>query len=423
MQHTEQPPLWRDTSGEPDHTAPFSCSADVDLAVVGGGYTGLSTALHAAERGMSVHLIEAGEIGAGASGRNVGLVNAGVWQPPDAVIRALGPDRADRFLRVFGEAPAEVFELVERHQIRCAPTRTGTIHAAHAPAGLRTLRARHRAWAERGAPVEVLSREEVCAATGSVAYAGGLLDHRAGTVDPMGYVRGLARAALGAGATISTGTRVTGLTRAGGRWAVAAPDGILHTRAVVLATNAYTDALWPGLAQCYTPISYFQLSTEPLGARIEGILPRGQGLWDTGRIMVSLRRAGDRLIIGSMGRVMGDARRGLSRRWAARQLARHFPDLGLVNFEQAWHGAIAMTPDNLPRLCRLAPDLYTAIGYNGRGITTGTVFGRALAGLAAGEDEAGLPLPLSDPLPVAGRRLRAMALDAAFVINQAARAL
>lgn len=416
--------LWDRSADERPPVADALLPAKVDLAIVGGGYTGLSTALHAAEAGLSAHVIEAHDIGHGGSGRNVGLVNAGVWMPPSAVRATLGPDHGPRFLRRFADGPAMVFDLIERHQIRCEATRTGTIHAAHAPSGLRDLEARWRDWAQMGEPVDLLDADSMAQKLGSRRYKGGLLDHRAGTVNPMGYARGLARAARAAGAGISTALRVTGLEQAGGGWRVKTEGGTLAARAVVLATNAYTDTLWPGLQQSFTPIWYFQLATEPLGERVAGILPEGQGVWDTAPVMRSIRRDGaGRLIIGSMGRVHGDTARGLSQRWARRELARMFPDLGPVRFEQAWDGQIAMTPDHLPRIHELAPGLYTPIGYNGRGITTGTIFGQAIAGLLRGDSAADLPLPFTSVAPVASAPLMRRVYALGFAAQQVLRSL
>jgi glycine/D-amino acid oxidase-like deaminating enzyme len=123
-------------------------------------------------------------------------------------------------------------------------------------------------------------------------------------------------------------------------------------------------------------------------------------------------------MIGSMGRVMGDAKRGISRRWAERTLRRMFPDLGPVAFETAWHGHIALTPDHLPRIHVLAEGLYTPIGYNGRGITTGTVFGKAMAELLTGMDPADLPLPVSDMRTDAPHRCASRLYEVAFAANQ-----
>lgn len=420
MQATGEISLWDGSAEEEDLDRPLDGDQVADVAIVGGGFTGLSTALHAALDGMSCHVLEAERIGFGGSGRNVGLVNAGVWLPPQVVRERLGEAQAGTLLRILGEAPAYVFSLIEKYQIRCEATRSGTIHAAHSARGYEDLARRAEGWHALGAPVDLLSREAARVKIGSDGFCGGLLDRRAGTLNPMGYVRGLARAAESAGARISTGVRVLALKRTGDRWQLGTSKGTVTARQVVLATNAYTDALWPGLSSTFTPIHFFQVATEPLGARAGAILPERQGLWDTAKVMFSLRRdASGRLIIGSMGAVSG----GLSARWAKRRLAQLFPDLGPVALESAWHGRIAMTPDHFPRIHRLAENLYTPIGYNGRGITTGTIFGRAMSEVLTGQSGSQLPVPFSDPRPVRGRSAMAAFYTAAFAANQLMRSL
>ena len=364
MTHTPPLSLWDRSAEEADYSAPFDGDAATDIAIVGAGYTGLSTALHAAERGLDCYVLEARQVGYGGSGRN------------------------------------------------------GTIHAAHAPKGLYDLARRAEEWRRLGAPVDLLSANQTADKIGSSAFFGGLLDRRAGTINPMGYVRGLARVALANGARISTGVRVQALRKDGGNWVLDTGQGRVRAASVVLATNAYTDGLWPGLDRTFTTIHFFQLATKPLGERVAGILRDGQGIWDTGTIMFALRRdAFGRLIVGSMGPVVG-GEHGLSKRWAARRLQYLFPDLGPVEFEQAWHGSIAMTPDHLPRIHRLADGLYTPIAYNGRGIAPGTVFGKAMAELLAGGTEEDLPLPISEPKTLAMGALHMRVLQAAFTANQ-----
>ena len=410
--------LW-DRTARQDAPSPQGLSSTVDLAIVGGGFTGLSAALRAAELGLSVQVIEAQRIGHGGSGRNVGLVNAGLWLPPQKVRSALGDEIGGRLIEALGAAPDLVFSLIERHAILCEATRNGTIHAAHAPGGLADLRGREAEWQRLGAPVRLLSADETAARTGTRSFHGGLLDTRAGTINPMGYVRGLARAAREAGAHIAEGIRVTGVARDGAGWLLASDAGEVRAGRVILATNAYSDTLWPGLARSFTPIRFFQLATKPLGDRALAILPGGEGLWDTGLVMFSLRRdAEGRLIIGSMGSLIP----GLSQRWAARRLQSLFPDLGAVAFEAGWDGCIAMTGDHLPRIFNPADGLYIPMGYNGRGIGPGTHFGRALADHLAGGNA---PLPLV-PSPVTRQRGSAqMALfyAAGFAANQVWRSL
>ena len=417
---TDAPPisLWDVSAEEPDFSSCMNGDASTELAIIGGGFTGLSTALHAAERGVDCHVLEARKIGYGGSGRNVGLVNAGLWLPPQDVRQCLGETRGSALIKTLGEAPSYVLSLIERHQIRCEATQTGTIHAAHSPGGFDDLSRRAEEWRRLGAPVDLLSREKAAELIGSSGFFGGLLDHRAGTINPMGYARGLARAAIGAGAKLTTGVKANSVSRDNGKWIVETDKGRITAGSVVIGTNAYTDGLWPGLRNTFTMIHYFQLATAPLGDRASSILRGGHGLWDTGPIMFSLRRdAFGRLIIGSMGTVVGGIT-GLSRRWAARTLRRLFPDLGEVEFEHSWHGQIAMTPDHLPRIHRLADGLYTPIGYNGRGITPGTIFGKAMAELLSGGKEEDLPLPISEPKPVKSAPIMSRLYQMAFTANQ-----
>lgn len=406
--------LWDRSAVEAPYANPADGDATTEVAIVGGGFTGLSAALHMAERGRECLVLEANVVGHGGSGRNVGLVNAGVWLSPQDVEATLGKDRGGALVKTLGEMPGYVFSLIEKHQIRCEVTRSGTLHAAHAPAGFQDLAKRHAAWRAIDAPVDLLSREEAAAKIGTSVFHGALLDHRAGTINPMGYVRGLARAAAAAGAEIRTGVKATGLSQEGDGWRVETSAGAIRAKTVVLGTNAYTDELWPGLARAFTPIHYFNVSTEPLGERAADILPERQGLWDTAPVMFSVRKdAFGRLIFGSMGKVIGGDR-GLSRYWAAKTLRRMFPELGEVEWEEPWHGRIAMTNDHLPRLLNPAPGLYSPIGYNGRGITTGTMFGRALADLLDGAPESDMPVPVTQSESAPNRDLKASLYEASF---------
>jgi len=411
--------LWDASAEEENYSSALTNTEKVDVLIVGGGFTGLSTALHCAQRGLSARVLEAKQIGYGGSGRNCGLVNAALWLPPQDVRKKLGQTYGPRFIEDFGNGPEYVFSLIEKHQMRCEATRTGTIHAAHSVSGFKELQGRHAEWQRLDQPVDLLERDAVTELVGTDAFYGGLLDHRAGTINPMGYCRGLARAALGEGASISTGVAATKLTKSNDEWIVTTEAGELQASAVILGTNAYTDDLWPDLKKVFTMIHYFQLATSPLGDEASHILPGKQGLWDTGQIMFNYRRdAFDRLLIGSMGTIVGSRSKGLSQRWARKQIKRLFPELGDVIFEQAWHGQIAMTPDHLPRIYELEKNLFTPIGYNGRGITTGTVFGKAMAELLTGAERSDLPLPMTTLSTVPSAPFFKRLYQSAFIANQ-----
>ena len=240
----------------------------VDVVVVGGGFTGLSTALNLAERGSKVAVLEGVEIGFGGSGRNVGLVNAGMWVMPDDLPGVLGQKYGDRLLETLGNGPKMVFERIDKHNIACEATRTGTLHCAVGQKGLAELKDRAEQWQRRGAPVTLLSAEETAAKVGTKAYSGSLLDMRAGTIQPMAYVRGLAQAAISAGAQVFTGSPVVSTTRQGNDWLVKTAQGTMRAQWIVVATNAYTQAPWPQVRAEIMHLPYFNLATKPLSIHV-----------------------------------------------------------------------------------------------------------------------------------------------------------
>lgn len=334
-------------------------------------------------------MLEAGRVGHGGSGRNVGLVNAGLWLPPDTVAARLGESPGEALNAILAAAPARVFDLIDRHAIACEPRRAGTLHLAHAPGGLADLRRRAAQAQARGAPVTLLDADEAARRTGSTRFHGALFDPRAGTIQPLAYARGLARAATAAGARIFEHSTVRACGHHGGQWVLRTDGGKLRARRLLMATNAYHHAAEGTHLPQLPMVQFFQIATEPLGHNIAGdILPGGEGAWDTGTVMTSLRRdAGGRVILGGMG-AGGHTHEG----WARRKLAQLFPRLGDAPIAHVWSGRIAMTHDHLPRILRLGPEGLAVFGYSGRGIAPGTVFGAAAAqALLTGQEDA-LPL-------------------------------
>lgn len=385
--------LWLKTCREKVETRPLTEGAAVDLAVIGGGYTGCSAALTAAQAGASVCLLEAQEIGHGGSGRNVGLANAGLWVPPDEIRACLGQDAGDRLISLLAEAPADVFALIERHGIACDPVRNGTLHCAHSASGLRDLQVRYEQLAGTGAPIELLSAEQAARRTGSTAFHGALFDPRAGTIQPLGYVRGLARAAAEAGARIVSHCPVEKMQHGNGIWTLETRQGVVRAKSVIQATNAYHQGLQAS-APTYVPVYYFQFSTAPLSDNLRAtILPGGEGCWDTGLIMTSFRMdAEGRLVIGAMGD-LGQAGRAVHTAWIRRKLAELFPPLAGQTLSEGWHGRIAMTSDHLPKITQIGPNALSAHGFSGRGIGPGTVFGRLMVKSLLQDEPSLLPVP------------------------------
>lgn len=403
--------LWARSACSPPPTESLTGELKADVVVVGGGFTGLAAALRLAGKGATVAVLEGRDIGFGASGRNVGLVNAGLWLSPREIVERLGKDYGERLMTLLSEGPARVFELIEQHGIRCEARRAGTLHCAHSATGFEDLRQRAEDWQSRGAPVELLDTRQAAEKIGSEYFRGALLDHRAGTIQPLGYARGLAAAAVRAGARIFVQAPVRSLTRQNGRWRARTDRGSAAGRSVILATNAYTEGV-ASVASCIVPLSFFQLATPPLPSRLrEAILPEGQGAWDTARVLTSLRLDEEgRLIVGSIGRLDSD-HRGIHADWMRRKVRQMFPALGAVSFDHGWQGTIATTRDHLPRLSQPGEGIVAAYGYNGRGIGTGTVFGAALADYVLDGDPGALPLPVTPMSPEPMRSLRALGIE------------
>ena len=388
--------LWRETAPEAFESAPLEGDAEADLVIVGGGITGTSAALHAAAEGLSVRLLEAETVGHGGSGRNVGLVNAGLWTPPDDIEQLLGTDAGARLNAELAAAPDLVFSLIERHGIACNAVRNGTLHCAHSAKGLAELQSRRDQLQRRQAPVELLDAAAAARRIGSDVFHGALFDPRAGTIEPCAYCRGLGRAATEAGARVHERTVADRVERDGAAWHVATARGTVHAGALLLATNAY-HARAAGLAgPAFTPVHFFQFATRPLpAAALESILPGREGCWDTGTVMSAFRRdAEGRLVVGSLGQ-LDHAGSGIHRRWARRKLANLFPRLAGSELEHAWHGRIAMTSDHLPKIVHAGDRGLAIFGYSGRGIGPGTAFGRAAALALATGDTGGLPVPVA----------------------------
>lgn len=400
--------LWETTAPAAPATTTLIGDVRTQVCIIGGGYTGNSAALHLAKKGIASVVLEAKEIGFGGAGRNVGLVNAGMWVMPDELPNVLGEVHGDRLLKLLGDAPSVVFDIVDTYGISCQLQKHGTLHCGVGQAGLEELQQREKQWQARGAPVRLLSAEETAQKVGSRAYSGALLDLRAGTIQPLAYVRGLAKAAQTEGATIYTGSPALDVTPHGAQWRVKTPQGSVTADWVIMATDAYTQGPWEIIRREQVHLPYFNFATVPLPEDIRAtILPGKEGVWDTKEVLSSFRMdIHGRLIFGSVGALKGVGE-AIHRDWALRALHKIFPQIGNVAFEAEWYGQIGMTDDNLPRFHKFAPNVIGISGYNGRGIAPGTVMGRTLAELIAGEkSEADLPLPVTAPRDAKMRALK-----------------
>ena len=374
------PNLYLDTAESAMPAPPLDGDVQADVAVVGGGITGLSAALHLAEQGAKVVVLEAEQPGWGASGRNGGQVNPGLKPDPDQVEMDFGADLGGRMNALAGGAPACVFDLIERHGIRCDARRNGTLRAAIRAKHAAQVRATAQQLVHRGAPVELLEGADLERATGTARYQLAMLDRRGGDLNPLSYVRGLARAAHAAGAAVHGGTRALRMQKSGAGWMVETAQGSVAARHVVLATNGYTDDLWPNLRRTVVPLFGAIAATAALPESIaRAVMPSRAVLYESGTVTVYYRvDAGQRLLIGG---------RGPGSEVAAPSAIPHllsyartlWPCLGDTPWTHAWGGRLAMTTDHYPHVHEPADGVLICLGYNGRGVAMATAMGAQLA--------------------------------------------
>lgn len=403
------PSLWAATAPPAPETPPLNESRSADVVVIGAGYAGLSTALHLAERGTEVVVLEAQEPGWGGSGRNGGQVIPGLKYDPDELEEKFGPEIGGR-LAAFGAGTADtVFDLIERHGMDVPRKRSGWIQAAHTPAGVELVKRRAEQWQRRGvAGARILDSAAANNLIGSDRYLGGWVDPRGGAIQPLAFARGLARAALRAGASIHGQSAVATLARNGGKWIVTTESGAQVTAdRVVVCTNAYGGGLVPRLSTTIIAPNSYQVATEPLSSNLAAsILPEGHVSSDTRQLLFYFRLDHqNRLLMGGR----GPYREPKSNKdWShlERIIGKLFPQARDVPIAYRWCGRVAITRDFLPHLHEPEPGLLLDIGCMGRGVGLQTAMGCAMADYVASGRPDALPRPPMPikPLPLHGLR-------------------
>jgi len=408
------PSLWAATAPPGPRLERLTGSRRVEVAVIGAGYTGLSTALHLATAGIECAVIDRHEPGWGASGRNGGQVLPGLRLQRAELRGIFGTEVGDRTYETVETAADFLFALVEGHGIDCDLIRGGSIRLAHTARAMALLRESHATLIAEGVASRLLDAAAVAREVGTRVYVGGRLDPRSGTLHPLKYARGLAQAVLRAGAALYRDSPATALRRGGERWRVTTADGELLASRVVIATNGYTDGLWPGLAQTMLPLNSFQIATAPLTeAQRATILPGGACFSDTRRLILYAQRTRDhRLVLG------GRASFTLADRAADYEVLRRVltglvPELRDTPIEYRWVGRVALTRDYLPHLHAPAPGLLIAAGFNGKGVAMTSLMGKILADhiRAPGEPPA---YPVTDIKPYPFHALRQPVLHLAM---------
>jgi gamma-glutamylputrescine oxidase len=351
--------------------APLHGEVRTDVCVVGGGYTGLSAALHLAEAGLSVVLLEAQRVGFGASGRNGGQLGSGQRQDQLTLEKMVGREAARRFWALGEDAKALVRDLVARHGIACH-LKDGIAWAAESDRSVEDLH-RYADHMDRHYDyrIEPLDRDAFGALCPSPAYRGGVLDMGAAHLHPLAFALGLARAAEKAGATIHEGSEVTAMEE-GDTVSLRTDRGVVRADHAILACNGYLGGLAPQVGARVMPINNFVVATEPLGSRAAEVLTRDVAVSDDRFVVNYFRLSHDGRLLFGGGESYGYRFPSDIRETVRKPLLRVFPHLADVPLTHAWGGTLAITMKRLPHLARLSDRVLTASGYSGHGVGNAT---------------------------------------------------
>ncbi|MFM2045153.1 MAG: hypothetical protein RLY86_3729 [Pseudomonadota bacterium] len=368
--------------------APLTGEVRADVCIIGAGYTGLITAIHLAERGLKVVVLEGERVGWGASGRNGGQLITGYNKPVGTLAGWVGAEDARRLWDMSEEAKAIVTGLVDRFAIDCDLS-WGYLFAALKERQMVELRDYGAEMRDLDYPhTRMVEREEMRALVDSPVYLGGLLDSGSGQLHPLNYAIGLARAAESLGVTIHEGSRVSAIDTGPAPWARTEAGGLVRAGFLVLAGNAYLGGLVPKLRQRIMPVATYLIGTEVLGEDLAGsLIPQGQAVADVNFVLNYFRRSKDhRMLFGGGVSYSGLDRPDLKQS-LRRTMVKVFPQLRDAKIDYCWGGHVAITMNRTPHLGRIGANTYFAQGYSGHGVALTAICARVMAEAIAGQAE------------------------------------
>jgi glycine/D-amino acid oxidase-like deaminating enzyme len=379
--------LWTDTA-EPTRLPAYPLPASTDVAIIGGGYTGLAAARELARRGADVTVLERHHLGWGASSRNGGFVLQGYKPGMGALARMVGAERARRMFQLTLEALRLIEGLILEEGIDCDFSRCGALTLAAKPGHVRGLEQSGQFLREElGYSTELLARDDMKREIGSTRYHGALLDPGGCSLQPAKYVAGLGRAAARAGARLLEDTEVTRVKKVAGGFLVTTTRGVVTAGQVLAATNGYTPPALAIFRRRVIPIGSYIIATEPLGNELaRRLIPRRRVMSDTKNLLYYFRLSADgRMVFGGRASFTpASPRRSAAILTAG--MREVFPELASTTVEYAWSGKVAYPIDHLPH-AGLLDGVHYSMGYCGHGVALATYLGTCMAQVMAGVGE------------------------------------
>jgi gamma-glutamylputrescine oxidase len=378
---------YRATASSRVQATPLQGPTEAKVCVIGGGFAGLNTALGLAERGVrDVILLEANDVGFGASGRNGGFVFGGFSRDEQSLLRELGPQRARELYRRTIEAMSLIRHRIERYRIDCDAVDAGVVWANwfRDP---ETLLQRQRLLADHyGVDWQWLPRSQLRERIRSSRYHDGLFEPDAFHFHPLKYARGIADAAIGRGVTVHECSPATALERRDAGWRVRTPDGTVDAETVVLACGGYLAHLHRRVDASVLPIATYVMVTEPLGTRMDEVLTTQAAVYDTRFAFDYYRPLPDtRLLWGGRISVL-DRKPEAVKRLLYRDLMKVFPQLDGIRVDHAWSGLMSYARHQMPQIGRLETGLWLAQAFGGHGVAPTTLAGEVIASAIAQGD-------------------------------------
>ncbi|MFQ5434930.1 MAG: NAD(P)/FAD-dependent oxidoreductase [Anaerolineae bacterium] len=381
-------PLWIDEFPRPDDLPVTAVLPErVDVAVVGGGYTGLNVARVLARSGAAVAVLERETIGWGASSRNGGMATPGIKQSMKVIFKRYGKENGRRFWQASLDAIDLIDRIVREEKLDCDWSRPGHVALAYKPSHFKAMR-QSVAWFkdELGYEKQLVGPSDLRGEIGTAVFHGGLADNTSGAIQPAKYVFGLARAIAGMGVCLCEKAGVTRITRQPSGYEVQTVRGSVQAKEVVIATNGYTDTLVPQLKPRLFPVGSYCIVTEPLPPDLQQTLsPKRRMFYDSKWFLNYFRLTPDgRFLWGGRNNLSTDLDLHKSAGILRRQLIHTFPELQDVPITHTWTGKLGITFDLMPHIGRVN-GVHYAFGYGGHGLSIATYVGTELGRLLTGE--------------------------------------